>query len=108
VVHTSKCAFEVGVCCVYVLFREFGVLIRCDACEEAIVYVFVRSEPVRSIAKFSLRLRFLRSNGGEDRRPNLEDGFHEGEWAVVCRVVWVGFVGLVYSFRVAYAPFLDV
>jgi hypothetical protein len=50
----------------------------------------------------------LRSNGGEDRRPNLEDGFHEGEWAVVCRVVWVGFVGLVYSFRGAYAPFLGV
>ena len=96
-VHTSKCAFKVGVCCVYVLFRELGVLIYCDACGEAIVYyVSVGSEPVHGVAKNPLKLRRLGSNGGEDGRPNLEDAVHEVDWAVVCRDVWVGFVGLVY------------
>ena len=95
-VHTSKCAFEIGVRCVYALFRKCGLLIHCDVCGEAIVYVSVGSEPIRDVAKYSLGLRRLGSNGGEDRRPNLdEDEVHEGDWAVVCRVVRVGFAGLV-------------
>ena len=72
-------------------------------CGEAIVYVSVGSEPIRGVAKYSLGLCRLGSNCGEDRRPNLEDAVHEGDWTVVSRVVWVDFVGLVYSFRGAYA-----
>jgi hypothetical protein len=65
-------------------------------CGEIIVYVFVGSKLVRGITKYSLGFRRLGLNGGEDRRPNLEDAVHEGDWAVVCRVVRIGFVGLVY------------
>ena len=57
---------------------------------------FVGSEPVRGVAKTPVGLHRLGSNGGEDRRSNLEDVVREGNWVVVCRVVRVGFVGLVY------------
>ena len=95
-VHTPKFAFKVGVRCVYVMFIKFGVLMHCDVRGEAIVYVSVGSEPVRNFAKYSLGLRRVGPNGGEDRRPNLEDAVHKGDWAVVCRVVRVDFVGLLY------------
>ncbi len=95
-VHNPKCAFKVGVRCVNVLFGKFGVLVHCDVSREAIIYVSVGSEPVRGVAKYALGLRRLGPNGGEDRHPNLENAVHEVDWAVVCRVVRVGFVGLVY------------
>ena len=86
------------------MFGEFDVLIHCDMFGEAVVYVSLGSEPVRSVAKYSLRLRRLISNGGEDRRPNIEDTVHEVDRAVVYLVAWVGFPGLVYYFRGVYAP----
>ena len=67
------------------------------------------SEPVSGVAKYSFGLRRLGPNGGEDRRPNLVDAVHEGDWAVVCRDVRVGFVGHAwYEFRGAYAPLFCV
>ena len=92
----------------YVLFREFRVLIHCDVCGEAIVCVSVGSEPVRSVAKYSLRVRRLGSNGCEDRRPSLDDAVHEDNWAIICRVVWVGLLGLYMSFVVLMHHFLCV
>jgi len=102
--YAPKCALKVGVCCVYVLFGKFGILIHCDVCGETVVYDSVGSEPVRGITKYSLRFCHLGPNCGKDRRPNFEDAIHEGNWAVVCRVVWFGFIRLVYEFCGAYAP----
>ena len=64
------------------MFRKCGVLVHCDVCGEAIVYVSMGSKPVSGVVKYSLRLQRLNSQGGENRCPNLEDAVHEGDWAV--------------------------
>jgi len=82
---------------VYMLYLQSLVSSYIVMCVERLAYMFfVGSEPVRGVAKICLGLRRLGSNGVEDRRPNLENAVHEGDWAVVCRVVRVRFVGLVY------------
>jgi hypothetical protein len=74
-------------------------------CGQAIVDVAVGAESVSGVAEDPLRLRRMGSDCGEDRCPDLKYAVHEGNGSVVRRVVWVGFIGFVYEFYGANAPF---
>jgi len=68
----------------------------------------VGAKSVRGVIEYSLGLRRLCSDSGEDGCPYLEYAIHEGDRSVVCRVVWVGVFGLYISFVALMHHFLVV
>ena len=73
---------------------------------EAVVYVAVGPEPIRSVTEDPFGFRSFCSYDGENGCPEFEYAVNEGDGSIVCRIVWVSFVGFVYKSSSAYTPLL--
>ncbi len=75
-------------------------------CGQAIVDVAVGAKSVNGVAEASLGPRRMCPDCGEDGCSDLKYAVHVDNGYVVRRVVWVGFIGVIYEFCGTNAPFL--
>ena len=59
------------------------------------------SKAIGHITTYSLRFSSLGAYDGQDRCPKIEYAVHEGDGAVVLRIMWVVFVWYIYMSLVA-------